>query len=262
MELDPQAAAAGTRLIAFRAIGSTNAEALALARAGEGGPLWITAREQSAGRGRRGRAWVSPPGNLHASLLLRQPSAPARAPELSFVAALALHDGLLAVAPSLKERLRLKWPNDLLLDGAKLAGILLESEMVGEGAFVVVLGFGVNCAHHPEGTPFRACDLAAAGFPATSEHVLAALSRTLHARLAQWDAGAGFGAIREAWVARAAGLGEPIRVRTGTSEIEGRFLELDPTGRLILGLPEGRTRVIAAADIFLLGDRAREGAAA
>lgn len=132
MQLDPTAAAAGARLITHDAIGSTNEEALRLARAGERAPLWITAQRQTAGRGRRGRAWVSEPGNLYASLLLADPSTPDRFPELSFVAALALHDAVTARIPGLAGRVALKWPNDLLIDRNKFAGILVE----GEGATV------------------------------------------------------------------------------------------------------------------------------
>src|SRR5262245_61818354 len=128
MHLDPQAVAAGWRLIALDRTGSTNQEALRLARSGEAGPLWITAVEQTAGRGRRGRSWHSPPGNHYASLLLTDPGPADRAPQLSFVAALALHDAVSALAPGLSSRLRFKWPNDLLLDGAKVAGILVEGE--------------------------------------------------------------------------------------------------------------------------------------
>src|SRR5262249_16691285 len=127
MELAPGAAAAGVGLIACETVGSTNSEALAYARAGERGPLWITARAQTAGRGRRGRSWVSEPGTLFATLLLTDPAQPERAAQLSFVAALALHDAITTVAPTLAPRLALKWPNDVLCDGAKLAGILIEA---------------------------------------------------------------------------------------------------------------------------------------
>src|SRR5215813_6996059 len=128
MELAPEAAAAGVGLIACDSVGSTNVEALTRARAGERGPLWITARTQSAGRGRRGSAWVSPPGNLYATLLLTDPAPTEAAPQLSFVAALALFDAVAECAPQLGPALKVKWPNDLLLGQAKVAGILIESE--------------------------------------------------------------------------------------------------------------------------------------
>src|SRR4029077_5586580 len=134
-------------LIACQTLGSTNAEALARARAGAGGPLWITARTQTAGRGRRGRTGVSDPGNLYATLLLTDPAPPERAAQLSFVAALATHDAIAACAPALIRRLALKWPNDILLDGAKVAGILIEAE--GARPLLVAVGIGINCRHHP-----------------------------------------------------------------------------------------------------------------
>ena len=121
---------AGVRTITYETLGSTNAEALARARAGERGPLWITAATQSAGRGRRGSTWVSTPGNLFATLLLTEPSVPDIASQLSFVTALALHDAVAECAPQLGPLLKVKWPNDLLLGGAKLAGILIEAESV------------------------------------------------------------------------------------------------------------------------------------
>src|SRR5216683_1745087 len=128
MKLDPRATAAGMRLVAHEVLGSTNAEALSLARQGERGPLWIIAERQSAGRGRRGRSWVSAPGNLYASLLLTDPAPTEHWPELSFVAALAIHDAVVEAAAALKPLLAIKWPNDLLLSGKKFAGILIEGE--------------------------------------------------------------------------------------------------------------------------------------
>ena len=238
---------AGVRHLAYEALGSTNAEALALARAGERGPLWITAARQSAGRGRRGNEWVSPPGNLYATLLLGEPAPPRAAAQLSFVAALGLHDAVSAVAPPLAPRLKLKWPNDLLLDGDKLAGILIEGESM--PAFAVAVGIGVNCASHPDGTLHPATDLAAAGATATPAQVFAALAPAMADRLAQWQAGQGFASIRSDWLDRASGLGEPIKVRLPDKELAGRFAGLDADGRLLL---EGAAGVsaIAAGDVF------------
>ena len=146
MQLDPTARAAGARLITHDTIGSTNAEALrARARRRARPAVDHRAKTQTAGRGRRGRTWVSEPGNLYASLLLTDPAPPERFPELSFVAALALHDAIGGRIPGLAARLVLKWPNDLLIDRNKFAGILIE----GEGA-AVAIGIGVNCVHHPD----------------------------------------------------------------------------------------------------------------
>jgi BirA family biotin operon repressor/biotin-[acetyl-CoA-carboxylase] ligase len=247
MQLDPAAAAAGARLIILDTIGSTNEEALRLARAGERAPLWITAQRQTAGRGRRGRNWVSEPGNLYASLLLADPSTPDRFPELSFVAALALHDAVTARIPGLAGCVALKWPNDLLIDRNKFAGILIE----GEGA-TVVIGMGVNCVHHPDGTEYPATDLAAAGVRATPESLFGHLSAAMVARLAQWDRGAGFAAIRTDWLARAAGVGKPVRVKTADGELAGLFEGMDASGRLVLRLPDETMRAVTAGDVHII----------
>ncbi len=246
MQLDPTATAAGVRLFAHDTIGSTNADALARGRAGERGPLWITAKSQSAGRGRRGRAWVSEPGNLYASLLLTDPAPPERFPELSFVAALALHDAVAGRVPGLAGRVVLKWPNDLLIDRNKFAGILVE----GEGAGVVI-GIGVNCVHHPAGTDHPATDLATAGVRTSPETLFTPLTAAMAARLAQWNRGAGFAAIRADWLARAAGLGKPIRVKSGEGELSGQFESIDETGRLVLRLAGGTMQTVTAGDVFL-----------
>jgi BirA family biotin operon repressor/biotin-[acetyl-CoA-carboxylase] ligase len=241
---------AGVRHIAYETLDSTNAEALALARGGERGPLWITSLSQTAGRGRRGSTWVSPPGNLYATLLLAEPSAPEHAPQLSFVAALALHDALVQCAPQLAPKLKVKWPNDLLLGATKLAGILIEGES--EPVFSVAIGIGVNCASHPEDTPFPATNLAAVGATVTPDSVFAALSAAMPQRLAQWRRGEGFSGIRADWLSRAAGLGQDIRVRLPEREVCGRFQGLDEVGRLLVQQGDGMTAV-AAGEVFGLG---------
>jgi BirA family biotin operon repressor/biotin-[acetyl-CoA-carboxylase] ligase len=241
---------AGVRHIEFDTLGSTNAEALVRARAGERGPLWITAKSQSAGRGRRGNAWTSPPGNLYASLVLREPSAPALAPQLSFVAALALHDALAQCASRLGPLFKVKWPNDLLLGPDKLAGILIEGES--EPTFAVIAGFGVNCVSHPVDTYYPATDLLLAGAVVKPDALLAALAATMQSRLAQWQRGEGFLSIRADWLARAAGLGQPIRVRLTERELSGRFEGLDESGRLLVAGPEG-IATVTAGEVFALG---------
>ena len=241
---------AGVRHEAFDTLGSTNAEALARARAGERGPLWITAKTQNAGRGRRGNVWASPPGNLYATLLLTEPAPPPMAPQLSFVAALALHDALCERAPSLGLALTLKWPNDVLLGGAKLAGILIEGES--ELAFAVAIGIGVNCVSHPADVPFPATDLAAAGALVTPEALLDALAASMRRRVAQWQRGEAFSSIRADWLKRAAGLGQPIKVRLPESELAGVFRGLDEAGRLQLEQPGG-TIAVTAGEVFGFG---------
>ncbi len=250
MQLDPRASAAGVRLVSHELLTSTNTEALALARQGERGPLWVTAERQSAGRGRRGRSWTSERGNLAASLLLTDPGPPEHWPELSFVAALAVHDAVAEIAPELRSRLAIKWPNDLLLDGAKFAGILIEAEGTEGGA--VAIGIGVNCTSHPPNTTYPATDLAAAGAIVSSGALFSALTAKMVGRVAQWNRGEHFSTIRADWLARAAGLGEVIRVRLADREIVGCFEAIDETGRLMLLLPEGGREAIAAGDLVEL----------
>ena len=236
------------RLIAYETIGSTNDEAKRLAREGAAEGLVICAERQTAGRGRRGRAWVSPPGNLYASILLRPECRPATAAQLGFVAALGVADAVAELAPAID--LRCKWPNDLLANGKKIAGILLETEMVaGDVPDFVVLGIGMNLASSPRDTPYPATALSDQGAPVIAPAMmLASLIRHFDRWLSLWRE-AGFSPIREAWLPRATGLGQPIRVRLERDTLDGRFLDLDDDGALLLGLPEGRRR-IAAGEIF------------
>jgi len=243
---------AGVRHKSYGMLGSTNAEALALACAGERGPLWISARTQTAGRGRRGSQWVSPAGNLHATLLLTEPSPPAQAPQLSFVAALAVHDAIAACAPQLGPGLKVKWPNDLLVDKAKVAGILIEGESA--PVFAVAIGIGVNCAVHPENTDYPAADLAGLGALVVPDALLEELAAAMQARLAQWRAGDGFAATRADWLRRAAGLGETLQVRLPGRTLSGRFQGLDEAGQLLLEQPAGVTAV-AAGEVYGFGGR-------
>lgn len=248
----PFRSAGDVRHIALEAVGSTNAEALARARAGECGPLWITAETQTDGRGRSGRIWVSPRGNLYATLLLSKPCVQAQAPQLAFVSGLGLHDAVAQCAPDLGARLALKWPNDLLLGDAKLAGILIESETVTD--FSVAIGIGVNCASHPRDTAYPAADLQSAGADVVPKGLFDALSASMQQRLSQWRRGEGFAQIRADWLARAAGLGEPISVRLPDREFSGRFDGLDEAGRLLLD-QAGQRVTVTAGDVFALGGR-------
>jgi len=239
----------GFRLLHFATIGSTNDEAKALARAGAADGTLVWADEQTAGRGRRGRAWASPPGNLYLSLMQRPEGTLAHAAQLGFVAALGLGDALLALSgPAL--RLSYKWPNDLLVDGKKLAGILLESETgAGERVDFVVIGAGTNLASKPEGLEFPATSLAEQGFPeVTPARLLEAFVRHFAQWSQRWRVD-GFAPVRTAWLARASGVGEDIRVRLERNTLTGRFHDLDDDGALLLDGVEGRRR-IAAGEVF------------
>ena len=255
MRLAGPALTAGYRLSVFDELASTNDEAMRLAHAGDAGRHWIIARSQSGGRGRHQRKWISPPGNLYASLLLIDPAPMALAPQLGFVAGLSLFE---ALYPLLNHdpALGIKWPNDLVIKGAKLAGLLLEASRLADGRLACVLGFGVNCISHPEGLPYAASDLSALGLACGAGDVLEALSLYLPRWLDQWAEGEGFPQVRSAWLAHAAGLGGPIRVSVGAEMLDGIFRSIDMQGRLVIALAQGE-RSIEAGDVFLPGHHTR-----
>ncbi len=240
------------RHVAFGDIGSTNDEALALAAGGESLPLWVTARRQLSGRGRQGAPWISQAGNLYASLILERTSSLSDAEQLPLVTALALHDALVAVLGS-GVGLGIKWPNDLLLNRRKVAGILVESKVLAGNRPVIVIGCGVNCAHHPQDTRHPATSLLAEGFSVAPDELFSEFSNSMAGWLAIWDGGTGFIGIRATWLDRAIGLGETIRVRLPNSTLEGVFAGLDASGRLILRQASGE-RTISAGELFF--DRA------
>jgi BirA family transcriptional regulator, biotin operon repressor / biotin---[acetyl-CoA-carboxylase] ligase len=240
----------GYQLLCYDSIGSTNDEAKHLARDGaeEGTLVW--ALEQTAGRGRRGRGWVSPRGNLYLSVVLRPDRPVGRAAQLGFVAALAVGDSLRAILPRI-ERLTYKWPNDVLIDGRKIAGVLLESETVGsEKLSFIVVGVGVNLTVSPHGMEIPATSIMEEGLGEVMPEVMleqfAAHFRSWNTR---WRA-EGFAPIRAAWSAAAAIVrGEPIRVRLESRALCGRFLDLDHEGNLLLDCA-GQCRRIAAGEVF------------
>jgi BirA family transcriptional regulator, biotin operon repressor / biotin---[acetyl-CoA-carboxylase] ligase len=236
------------RLIACETIGSTSDEAKRLARDGAKEGLIVWAKTQTAGRGRRGRSWVSPPGNLYFSLLMRPQCRAATAAQLGFVAVLGMVAALGELAPGVT--FRCKWPNDLLANGKKIAGILLETEMAaGDRPDFVVIGIGVNLASSPDNAPYPATSLAGEGIGGVAPE--AALARVVP-HIAEWLAiwrKDGFGPIRDAWLLQSIGLGEPIQVRLEHDILDGRFLDLDDDGALMLGTPGGSRR-IAAGEVF------------
>ena len=236
----------GYGLKRYDEIDSTNEEARRLAAMGEMGPVWLTAARQTAGRGRRGRPWETAGGNLAATLLLRPDRAQGDWAQLSFVTAIAAAD--MAADFATGARIALKWPNDVLADGKKLAGILLET--ANGPSSTLAIGVGMNLAHHPAGTEFPATSLAALGVTAPSaDDALTALAAGFARWYEIWRA-QGFVAIREAWLARAAGLGARIRARLATEERSGLFEGIDENGALLLNEGFGRASVLPAADIF------------
>jgi BirA family biotin operon repressor/biotin-[acetyl-CoA-carboxylase] ligase len=232
----------GHPVLHFDRIDSTNAEARRLSEQGEGGPLWLWADEQTGGRGRLGRSWVSETGNLYATFLFSLGAGPEVSAQVSFVAALAVHDMVMALRP--EPAPRIKWPNDVLIDGAKFCGVL--PEVVGSNPTRIAIGCGVNVAHAPRGTPYPVTSL---GGNFAVSRVLDALDRHLAMRLAQWDEGRGFALVRRDWSARALGLGAEATATQGQAEITGTFSGLADDGALILTDRAGRVIRIHSGEV-------------
>jgi BirA family biotin operon repressor/biotin-[acetyl-CoA-carboxylase] ligase len=256
--LGPRATSAGYRLATFDQIGSTNAEAMSCARDGLAGPMWFVTAEQTAGRGRRNRAWSSPRGNLYSSVLETMDVAPPVAATLGFAAGLAIEQALqkasieasLRTAGSDHTKFSLKWPNDVLAGRQKLTGILLEAEALANGRLAVVVGIGTNVVSAPEGTSTPATSLAALGIQIGAEELFGLLSDAWAEFRGIWDNGRGFAEIRELWLARAAGLGERVAIKTGSATLEGTFDTLDQNGCMIVRTPDGQRLPITAGDVY------------
>jgi BirA family transcriptional regulator, biotin operon repressor / biotin---[acetyl-CoA-carboxylase] ligase len=240
----------GISALHFESLDSTNAEALRQLALGTEGPLWIVADEQTEGRGRAGRRWQSPKGNLYATLGFRPGVAASIATQLSFVAALAAFDAIASQLPVERHSgLHLKWPNDVLLGGAKIAGILIESIAGPKGnGLAAAIGIGINVGLAPQytGRPVAALGLD----PGARTAVFETLARAFAAWLARWDEGRGFAGIRDAWLARAHVIGEPLNVSLNGSSIRGRFHGLDERGALQLETDAGSVITVSAGDIY------------
>jgi BirA family biotin operon repressor/biotin-[acetyl-CoA-carboxylase] ligase len=249
--LGPLAQSSGYRLASFDSVGSTNAEGLASARSGERGPLWLVSDHQISGRGRRNRAWVSPRGNLASSILEVIDVPPAIAATLGFASGVAMADALSALGVTAE----LKWPNDVLLNGAKLCGILLEAETVADGRLAVVVGIGTNIVGAPQGTPYPAASLSDAGFSISASQLFAALSDSWVESRRLWDNGRGMPALRTRWLSYAAGIGKAVSIQVGGRTIAGIFETIDENGHLIVLTNEGRRMPIASGEVFF-GDAA------
>ncbi|KJC37417.1 biotin [Bradyrhizobium sp. LTSP849] len=264
--LGPRAISAGYKLAALERTGSTNTDAIESARSGERGPIWFVTSEQTAGRGRRQRAWISPRGNLAASVLEVVDVAPAVAATIGFAAGLAEEAALekvsleaaLRLGPD-RPRYALKWPNDVLANGKKLVGIGLEAEAVGD-RLAIVVGIGTNIVAAPEGTPTPAVSLATLGVQISAEELFSALTDSWVEFRGIWDNGRGFAEIRKLWLERAAGLGERVAINTGATTLEGIFDTIDDTGCLIVRTADGRRLPVAAGEVFF-GSAASVGAA-
>ncbi len=261
--LGAKARDAGYRLAGFDTIGSTNSEALAAAAAGDPGGIWFAALEQTAGRGRRGRQWHNPPGNLAASLLVVPDASPETVATLGFVAGVALNAGLSHILPGGmvrigldgadgadgRSRIALKWPNDVLADGAKLAGILLEASKTTDGRQAIVIGIGVNVIAAPEGVPYPATCLKALGIERSAEDVFEALSDAWVEAFGLWNDGNGIPAILDRWRGSAAGIGAPVAITQDGVVRRGIFETIDSSGRLIVRDDDGARYPITAGDV-------------
>jgi len=222
--------------------------------------LVVTAASQSAGRGRRGREWSSPEGNLYMSLLVRPECSVADAGQISFVTVVALGEALRRLYEPMRQdsqnaiEFSYKWPNDMLANGRKMSGILLESESDGEGGLSwLVIGVGVNINSHPAQTPFPATDLTTEGCTGLSAaDVLSAFCQSLADWYKRWQQ-EGFAPVRQAWLDHAQGLGREVVVRLPDREITGLFRALNDDGVMILEMPDGSDQHIAAGDVFFSG---------
>jgi BirA family transcriptional regulator, biotin operon repressor / biotin---[acetyl-CoA-carboxylase] ligase len=238
-------------IVGFAEIDSTNEEARRRAAAGDTGPCWLVAERQSAGRGRLGRQWDSPPGNLFATALFAYPRPLAEATLASFAAGLAVIDAARAAGVD-TGALKLKWPNDVLAGDAKLAGILIETGTV-QGRLWMAAGFGVNVASAPKISDRATACLTglSGGEGLAAEQVLAALDIAFRAQLVRLLS-EGFGPIRENWLARAAFLGERVSIPQGAGRIEGVMRGLADDGALIAEQDDGSLAHVRAGEISVL----------
>lgn len=244
--------ATGFRQIELDETQSTNLECLERARAGDPGNLWITARKQTGGRARRGRSWVSEPGNLYASLLLIDPAPLDRLASLPLGVSLAVYDAIRRELPADVD-VRIKWPNDVLVDGRKVSGILLEGETLPHGHHALVIGCGINIAHKPAETLYPVTCLAERGATCSPEILFARLYEAMEHMLSVWNRGEGTSKLVDQWRQVAKGIGEPVTVNLPDRSLQGIFSGIDAQGMLLLDLPDGSRQAIAAGDVFFLG---------
>ena len=229
---------------------STNIDVLDKARSGDPGRVWVVAERQTGGRARRGREWTSDAGNLYASALLIDPCEPHHMPELPFVVVTAARRAVARAAGG-RVDIGIKWPNDLLIRGHKVSGILLEATRTPQGRTAVAIGIGINCKHFPLGTETPATSLLAEGIDVFPERLFDDLAHELAEgprRLGRGDAASK--RVRDEWLAHALGLGRPIRVRLVEGEDEGLFEAIDAAGHLVLARADGTRRLVSAGDVF------------
>lgn len=241
-------------LLAYERVDSTNEEAKRLAEGGAAHGAVIWAKEQTAGRGRLQRQWQSGPGNLYVSLLLAPKCPLAEAAQLSFVAAAAAVEALQPLLPN-GGTFQCKWPNDILHDGRKLGGILLESfttlpEDGGKPKQWVVAGVGINIDHYPQDALYPATCLKEAGVELVSAKIV--LTRFIEAFIGQYDRWVreGFAPVREAWLANAYGLGKEVEIHAADEVITGTFYGMSDSGEMLLRTADGKEAAINSGDVF------------
>ncbi len=208
----------------------------------------MVAREQTAGRARRGRAWSSLRGNLFASFVWRESAHQDRIGELPLIASLSLAEAVDATS-GIYGRVKLKWPNDLLIDGSKISGILLEAETFDSNSRLIVCGFGVNCVAHPDLGEYPTTSLMQQGLRVDADHLFTQLAKSFECNLMKWRHFR-FAEMRQEWIERAVGVGKPIRVRLPDQELSGLFQGLADDGRLRLRRANGIEQLISAGDVF------------
>lgn len=235
-------------------IGSTNAEALRLAAAGERGPIWLRAERQTAGKGRSGRSWVSEAGNLYATLLVTLDCPQDMVAQLSLVTGVAVHDAIVATAGGrVPPGLQLKWPNDVVVGSSKCAGILSEAvRNPVSGEMTVAIGIGINLGHAPEDIGRAAISLSALGIAATAEVMLEHVDRSLRSALVTWDGGRGFAPLLDRWRRAGHAVGQELAVNAGKTVLRGRFRGLAADGALILADEGGYEHRVTFGDVAIL----------
>jgi BirA family biotin operon repressor/biotin-[acetyl-CoA-carboxylase] ligase len=229
---------------------STNSECLTRARAGDAGNLWVTAGRQTGGRGRRGRPWISEPGNLYASLLLIDPAPLERLGSLPLAVAVAVHQAVREVLPPASAEVEVKWPNDILIGRKKTCGILIEGEALPDGRYALVIGIGINVSVMPENPLYPVTCLREQGASVSPEELFAHLYAAMAEALDVWNSGRGIREITAQWRRVACGIGEKITVNLPDRSISGQFAGIDDSGLLMLDIGAGRIITIAAGDVF------------
>lgn len=245
------AAECGHRVFGFSEIGSTNTEAMTYAENSDENGVWFAALLQTSGRGRRGRVWQNPKGNLAASVIVRTSAEDEMLAGLSFVAGVSLHEAIRTVVERQGANIsvQLKWPNDVLLGGAKLSGILLERKVSHDALKAVVVGIGVNVIEAPTDLPYQAMSLNEAGLQITAEELFTLLSEAWAKNFSIWNDGKGIGEILERWTKAAVGIGQAVSITNDQRLISGTFERIDEGGQMIVRTVEGHVERISAGDV-------------